>query len=275
MMRPSTVLFACLTLFWTATASQSAETSGAWKIDTPGGPTPLCSLVQIDGNLNGSCVGPQATGTVTGTIIGTQVRWRWQWVSYVGKGAAFDFSGVLGLNNTITGTVERRDIGMLLNFVAKKQMVASGYSVTPPAQGDALQPLGDFIAAFNQLNNTNVTFGPGGNRGNVFGSSAATPAVNPADAALAGGGYAQQNGYRTIIDPNTVGTGNPQYRWQAIPPPVQNDPNDPFGQFDRQDVATALAMFPRQGPRMWQWLKDQKNIQLDRQQGNSYSIGVR
>lgn len=275
-MRPSTVLFACLALFWTATASQSAEISGAWKIDTRGGPTPLCSLVQVDGNLNGSCVGPQATGTVTGTIIGTQVRWRWQWVSYVGKAAAFDFAGVLGADNTITGTVKRRDIGMLLNFVAKRQMVTSGQSVTPPApQGGTLQPLGDFIAAFNRRNNTNLTFGPGGNRGKVFWSSGAGPAVSPAAAALAAGGYAQQNGYRTIIDQNTVGTGNPQYRWQAIPPPVQNDPNDPFGQFDQQDVATALAMFPGQGPRMWQWLKDQKNIQLDRQQGNSYSIGVR
>lgn len=56
---------------------------------------------------------------------------------------------------------------------------------------------------------------------------------------------------------------------------VYQIPDGPFAQFDPQDVATALAMFPRQGREMWQWLKDQKNIQLDRQQGKSYSINAR
>jgi hypothetical protein len=51
----------------------------------------------------------------------------------------------------------------------------------------------------------------------------------------------------------------------------------PYDQFDPQDVATANAMFPwgNQQLEKFKWLADQKNIRLDRQRGNSYSIGVR
>ena len=124
--------FHCVILCWISTPSQSAEISGAWKIETQGGPTPLCSLVQVGNNLNGSCVGPQATGTVTGTVVGPTVQWRWQWVTYAGNAAAaFDFVGTLESDNTITGRVERRETGMSLTFTAKRQIVASG---APPAQ---------------------------------------------------------------------------------------------------------------------------------------------
>jgi len=44
---------------------------------------------------------------------------------------------------------------------------------------------------------------------------------------------------------------------------------------DAQDIANAHAMFARQQPEMWQWLKDQKNIYLDRHRGNSYSIRIK
>ena len=103
----------------------------------------------------------------------------------------------------------------------------------------------------------------------VLSGAAAPPAAPPIDAntaARAGGGYASGNGWRTIITPESLGTGNPQYRWQRIPRPVENDPQ---GQFDAEDIATAHAMFPYQGSRMWQWLKDQKHIHLDRQRGNA------
>jgi hypothetical protein len=93
--------------------------SGAWKIETRGGPTPLCSLVHVGNKLNGSCDEPLATGTVTGTVVGPTVRWRWQ------SAAAFDFVGTLGPDNTITGTVERREIGLSSRFTAKRQSQAN------------------------------------------------------------------------------------------------------------------------------------------------------
>jgi hypothetical protein len=103
------------------------------------------------------------------------------------------------------------------------------------------------------LNFTAKTFVPPG--------AVAPPAAPPVDAntaARASGGYASGNGWRTIVTSESVGTGNPQYRWQRILPPVPNDPHNPFGQFDPQDIASAHAMFPYQGSRMWQWLEASK-----------------
>ena len=117
---------ACMILCAISTPSQSAEIIGAWKIDTSGGPTPLCSFVQAGDDLSGVCVGPQAKGKVAGTVSGSTVRWRWQWVTNSGdRSGAFDFVGTLVADNTITGTVELREVGLALNFTAKKQIETS------------------------------------------------------------------------------------------------------------------------------------------------------
>ena len=93
--------------------------SGPWKIDSGNGPSPVCGFEQAGNNLTGSCIGLKAKGTITGTIIGEQVRWHWQWVTYAGNvAAAFDFIGTLRPDNTITGMIERRDIGLSVNFTA-------------------------------------------------------------------------------------------------------------------------------------------------------------
>jgi len=103
-----------------------ANISGAWTINTQNGPVPVCGFRQAGNNLTGSCAGPIAEGTIVGTIIGRQVRWRWQWVTYAGENAAaFEFEGILQSDNTITGTVERREIGFSGNFTAKRGFVAS------------------------------------------------------------------------------------------------------------------------------------------------------
>jgi hypothetical protein len=53
--------------------------------------------------------------------MGRNVRWRWQWVSYSGQNAgAFEFAGMLGSDNTITGTVERHETSFSANFNAKR-----------------------------------------------------------------------------------------------------------------------------------------------------------
>src|ERR1035441_4414683 len=99
-------------------SSASAEVapvniSGPWKIDSQNGPSPICGIEQTGNNLTGSCIGPNAKGTITGKIIGEQVRWRWQWVTYTGNSAAaFDFIGTLRPDNTISGIIERQEIGL-------------------------------------------------------------------------------------------------------------------------------------------------------------------
>ena len=231
MRRTTTALFVYFAVCWTSPPSQSAELTGAWKIDTRDGPAPLCILVQVGDDLNGSCSEPQAAGMVTGTMVGPAVRWRWQWAAYSGNvTGALDFVGVLGSDNMMTGVAGPRETGLSLTFTAKTFVLPS--NAVPPA----------------------------------------APPVDANTAARASGGYASGNGWRTIVTPESEGTGNPQYRWQRIPPRLQNDPHNPFLQFDPHDIAAAHAMFPYQGSRMWQWLKDQKNVLLDRQHGKSYSI---
>jgi len=135
MRRRIIVLLACIGPCWLSSPSRSAELSGAWKIDTRGGPSPLCGLVQVGNNLSGSCVGPNATGTVIGTVVGPAVRWRWQWTAYGSNAAAaFDFTGILQPDNSMTGVIERREIGLSLNFTATRQSGAAGAPAVSKAQ---------------------------------------------------------------------------------------------------------------------------------------------
>src|SRR5262249_40205874 len=121
-----------------ASAAEVINISGAWKIDSENGPSPLCRFDQVGNNLTGSCEGPQAKGTLGGAVTAQQVRWHWQWVTHSGGSAgAFDFNGTLKPDNTITGTIERREIGFSLNFTAKRQSAIldeTNGTLTNPAQ---------------------------------------------------------------------------------------------------------------------------------------------
>lgn len=100
----------------------ASNISGTWKIDSGNGPSPLCGFIQVGNNLTGSCTGLKSAGTIVGNIVGKQVQWRWQWTIYAGDAAAaFDFIGTLRPDDTITGMVERREIGLSLNFKAVRQ----------------------------------------------------------------------------------------------------------------------------------------------------------
>jgi predicted aspartyl protease len=123
---PTTSGFDC----WSHTAL------GMWKIFTTGGPVPLCILTQKMGNnLNGSCVGPQAAGTINGTVVGSVVQWQWQWTSCVGNGAgALEFLGTLQSDDTISGKVERKEDGLSFDFTGRRvwnKLFFSSYGCTP------------------------------------------------------------------------------------------------------------------------------------------------
>lgn len=97
------------------------ELSGTWTIDSGHGPSPTCRFEQAANNITGSCAGPNANGTIKGRIVGQRVHWRWEWISYAGKSGAFDFKGTLKAAHTIVGMLERREIGLSLNFTAEQQ----------------------------------------------------------------------------------------------------------------------------------------------------------
>lgn len=211
------------------------DISGAWKIDSQNGPVPVCGFKQVGNNLTGSCAGPNAQGTITGAMNGREVRWRWQWVTYAGKNAAaFEFVGTVGSDNTVTGVVERREIGFSVNFTAKRGFVALGPS---RRRWDA------FCFPTDYVDDYGVTRVKYAHEGCEYG-----PPVHLRAATQA---------------PDQVAA---------------------LSNFDPADVATARALFPaafypRPVPaeyqRMLLWLQDQRNVQLDRQQGNSYSVRVR
>jgi hypothetical protein len=148
-MSPRTIaLFACTALCSISAPSQAVEISGPWKIDSQNGPSPICGFEQAGNNLTGSCIGPNAKGTITGTIVGDQVRWRWQWVAYTANSsAAFDFIGTLTPNNTITGWVFRRGTNLSLNFTAKR------HQPSQPA-ADLAKPTGPPVDPDQQLMDT-------------------------------------------------------------------------------------------------------------------------
>ena len=151
MIRRTIALFAYMILCGISTPSLSAELTGAWQIHTQGGPVPLCNFVQIGNNLKGSCVGPYAAGIVTGAVDGQTVRWRWQWITYTGgRAAGFDFFGTLAADR-LTGVVERREIGMSLNFTAERQapLRALPEQSLPNFQGASGYPINSFQDAQN------------------------------------------------------------------------------------------------------------------------------
>lgn len=164
-MRRTIGLFASIILCGIGVPSHAAEMSGAWKIDTRGGPVPVCKFVQVNNDLSGSCVGPQATGTVTGTVVGPTVRWHWQWTTYVGNATgSFDFVGNVQTDNTITGTVERRELGLSFDFTATRQSIAgvTAHDGTPNgghSPAGSGQSLSQFIEEFNKRSGSNVSVG--------------------------------------------------------------------------------------------------------------------
>ncbi len=172
MIRRAIALFACMILCGTSVSSLAAEISGTWKIDTRGGPVPLCGLAQVGTDLIGSCVGPGATGSVSGTVIGPSIRWRWQFVGYARNATGtWDFVGILRPDNTITGVADNRK-GRAYNFTAKRQSTAlqrlpvQGNQAGQRRQGDegltddTEQPLGSNARGFLGPYQPNA-YGPG------------------------------------------------------------------------------------------------------------------
>lgn len=68
----------------------------------------------------------------------------------------------------------------------------------------------------------------------------------------------------------STGTSNPQF---APPTPGMNW-DQIYENYDSSDVAAAQTLYPGNLRAQTQYLEGQKQIQLDRQQGNSYSVGV-
>jgi hypothetical protein len=287
MIRHFMVLFVCLVLCLISTPSRSTEITGAWKIGTQGGPVPLCNMVQSGDSLSGWCVGPFATGTLTGTLVGQTARWRWQWVRRDGQAAAaFDFMGILRPDDTITGTVERREIGMSLNFTAKRQLVVSGPGSAPaphaapqpsssPAHSQtnrylnntfedaegyyARGPSPEVLAAWRQFNPTNL---------HNLSDEQIKSRLIPADSRVAMLAGEWLDAETRIVIPGPPPRRSLREQWDTI------EASTPDTGIDPQIEARALKLFPSasQQNERTRYIINEMNAAADRRWGNSYSI---
>jgi hypothetical protein len=244
-------------------------------------------MVQVGDNLSGWCVGPFATGTLTGTVVGQTVRWRWQWVTRNAKVvAAFDFMGTLRPDDTIKGIVERPEIGMSLDFTAKRQFVVSGPSGAaapdavrqPSSSPDHSQtnqylnntfedaedyyargPSPEVVAAWRQINN-HPSF-------RNLSDAQIKSRLIPADSRAAMQAGEWLDAQTRIAIPGPPRSRSLRERWDTI------YARDKTG-IDPQIEARALTLFPsasQQNERS-RYIIDEMNAAADRRWGNSYSI---
>src|SRR5665213_1484530 len=104
-----TLLLAALCLSLPA-AALAADISGAWKIDSSVGTTPIsinCTLVQAGQTLSGACapaVGDAGPTALTGTVDGNKAAWGYD-VVFRGKPAHVGYTADIASDAAMTGVL--------------------------------------------------------------------------------------------------------------------------------------------------------------------------
>jgi hypothetical protein len=107
-----------------AAAAQAADISGAWKVDSSVGATPIvvnCTLLQKGKDLTGACApatGDAGPTALTGTVEGTSAQWGYD-VTFRGQPAHVGFKAEIKSDTSMTGTLELS--GRPSPFTATKQ----------------------------------------------------------------------------------------------------------------------------------------------------------
>ena len=89
----------------------AADISGAWKIDSSVGTTPIsinCTLVQTGHALSGACapaVGAAGPTALTGTVDGSKAAWGYD-VVFRGKPAHVGYTADIASDAAMTGVLE-------------------------------------------------------------------------------------------------------------------------------------------------------------------------
>ncbi len=105
-----TLLLVAATLVLPA-AAHAADISGAWKIDSSVGTTPIsinCTLVQAGHALSGACapaVGDAGPTNLTGTVDGTKAAWGYD-VVFRGKPAHVGYTADIASDAAMTGVLD-------------------------------------------------------------------------------------------------------------------------------------------------------------------------
>ncbi len=92
-------------------AAHAADISGAWKIDSSVGTTPIsinCTLVQTGHALTGACapaVGDAGPTALTGSVDGNKAAWGYD-VVFRGKPAHVGYTADIASDATMTGVLD-------------------------------------------------------------------------------------------------------------------------------------------------------------------------
>ncbi len=105
-------------------AASAADVSGAWKVDSSVGATPIsikCNLVQTGTVISGDCApatGAAGPTSFTGTVDGAHAKWGYD-VTFNGAPAHVGYDALITSDTTMTGTLELS--GKPSPFTARKQ----------------------------------------------------------------------------------------------------------------------------------------------------------
>ena len=92
-------------------AAGAADISGAWKVDSSVGTTPIsinCTLVQTGHALSGACapsVGDAGPTALTGTVDGNKAAWGYD-VVFRGKPAHVGYTADIASDAAMTGVLD-------------------------------------------------------------------------------------------------------------------------------------------------------------------------
>jgi hypothetical protein len=104
-------------------AANAADVSGSWHITGSVSDTPVdttCTLAQKDNALTGTCVKDGKNVDATGSVKDDTIAWHYN-SEYNGDPITVNYSGKLGKDGTITGTIEVDPYNAEGDFTAKKQ----------------------------------------------------------------------------------------------------------------------------------------------------------
>ncbi len=105
------------------TTALAADISGAWKVDSSVGSTPIsvsCNISQTGTVISGDCApaGSDMPAAFTGTVEGTHAKWGYN-VTFNGKPAHVGYEADIKPDGTMAGTLELS--GKPSPFTATKQ----------------------------------------------------------------------------------------------------------------------------------------------------------
>jgi opacity protein-like surface antigen len=105
-------------------AASAADVSGSWHVTGSVGDTPIdttCTLAEKDGALSGTCIRKDKKSVdATGSVKGQNIQWHYN-SDYNGDAISVNYSGTLGKDGTISGTIVVDPYNATGEFTATKK----------------------------------------------------------------------------------------------------------------------------------------------------------